>query len=720
MSQSVCIVSPCVYGPLTNGGIGTYVLHTAKTLTREFGCSVTILLTYTGTPPQAKHHWRDFYDALGIDLYFVEDLPVARGCDDWMVSRSHAVDWFLRQQHYDLVNFQDWQGNGFIPIQRKRTGQGYERTVLTLTMHSSSEWIDQGMQRLPAETSEAARHNWIERYCCAHVDTLLSPSRHMFEWAEANGWRLAADRRFCPNLLAGDGIPAEPPVLRAEEWDLRHWIFFGRLETRKGLEVFGDALKKVRRERREAVRKVSFLGLHSTVAGGQSSEQYLHELRAALPGLEIVIQSGLQADQALAYIKSTRGVSVMPSLLDNCPLVVLESLTYGHPFLSTTVGGIPEYADPDWLVVPDAEALAAKLMTLPQVFAKPPAHLYSRTEAVQALGQILRLPLKPVPGPAMLPVSVCIPVGTADIAGLPHLLNILDGQDYTAFEAVIVADRLSSEAAAAFAAITAARTTATRRFFADDPASAPGMGPRNRAAALARGDTLLFIDPATIPVPEMISSLVRALVVSGCAAATGYRVGFPAESLPSPKLEQACQWSYPLGAALECGISEAVFGDLPLIIRRAIFQEIGGIGEEGGLTAAAEDLLIRLSIAGHEHEVVPRYLHLHAATAGATYEDRLHRLAPYLAGRADWERRLFRDVALAGVMGAEDVRRQILEWRKTANVYAKLAQEKTKETEALAAENARLRQSLRQAVQQAVGLYAPMGDEVAAVPAPMH
>ncbi len=59
-------------------------------------------------------------------------------------------------------------------------------------------------------------------------------------------------------------------------------------------------------------------------------------------------------------------LSVLPTLGDNCPLAVLESLASGCPVVASRVGGIPEVVvegETGWLVQPDdPEALAAAIL----------------------------------------------------------------------------------------------------------------------------------------------------------------------------------------------------------------------------------------------------------------------------------------------------------------------------------------------------------------------
>lgn len=673
MSKSVCFVSSDVYGPIFNGGIGTYVYHAAKVLAAEFGHDVSILLTR----PQergTKAEWVAFYRKLGISLYYLDDIPprfpalLPHGEPAWYLERSDSVDRFLLGHAFDVVNFQDWNANGFIPIARKRGGLGHRDTLFTLTMHSPTEWQEQGNKRFLPGTMDVMRQNWCERYCCRMVDRLIAPSQHMFDWAEANGWVLAEKRSVIPYVIAADAAPAEVPAFDGQDWDLGHAIFFGRLETRKGFDIFDQAVRAALNTKPFALTKVSFLGKDGGVSGpqggGQPASAMIAQLRADYPHLEVEAHHDFDAERALEYIRTARGVCVMPSLLDNFPFVVLESMVNGHPFLATAIGGVPEYVDPDWLVPVQWRALANKFLAMRKTFARPPAHTYDRAAAVAAFAAMIDEPPPVMPVITAMPkVSICIPHYNYG-RYLPQLLDALDVQDYPNFEMVLVDDGSTAEdSRETFRRLKAERESPTRRFIEKVNG---GIGQtRNYAAREATGDYLIFVDADNVPVPTMISSLVTAILTSGADCVTGQYIGYPPDNLTSPTPDQAKVWYMPVGQALECGTIDNVFGDANCIIRKDVYWAIGGFTEDRGLSCEDWELFARLGVRGYRQEMIPVALQNYGITAeGASrttsaYDNRLRALRPYFEVMPDWQRRLTRDAAVAAQFTLNSQRRQI-------------------------------------------------------------
>ena len=91
-------------------------------------------------------------------------------------------------------------------------------------------------------------------------------------------------------------------------------------------------------------RQLSLLGKYAMVQGTPTAE-YIADLERDLPSLEITTHTDFDYLTAIQYIKRTNGVVVIPSILDNYPLTVLECITNGFCFIASTAGGIPEMVD---------------------------------------------------------------------------------------------------------------------------------------------------------------------------------------------------------------------------------------------------------------------------------------------------------------------------------------------------------------------------------------
>lgn len=186
----------------------------------------------------------------------------------------------------------------------------------------------------------------VRKRCIAH-----SFPRSLLGYLEARlyhglgvyGW---VDRYILPSLfmrgiLAANGIPQEKmTVLRnfsrleiprtppgGKEENGRYALYFGRLETGKGLHTMMEACRRL--------PEVSFV-----FAGAGPLEEPLR----ALPNARCVgFQSG---DDLIRWVRNA-AFTVCPSDgYENCPLSVVESQALGTPVIGSDIGGIPELIRP--------------------------------------------------------------------------------------------------------------------------------------------------------------------------------------------------------------------------------------------------------------------------------------------------------------------------------------------------------------------------------------
>jgi GT2 family glycosyltransferase/glycosyltransferase involved in cell wall biosynthesis len=604
----VCIVTPDIVGPVKNGGIGTACYHFARVLA-EAGHPVSVFFTGDVTDSE-KAHWRNAFAKMGIKFIAISDAPPVTRLvygSTWFFERSWRVFQYLRKAQFSVVHFQDWQANGFWSIKAKQVGLAFEQTALTVMTHSCTKWINEGMQQFSAAPFETAKLVWAETYCVEHCDVLLSPSRYMLQWVGENQIHTPPRTLLTPYAWA-DAAPAAPRMGGPADSD--HLIFFGRLETRKGLHIFGEALRQLQRESVALPREVSLLGKHASVLG-QSSTEYLEDLRRDLPTVEMHIINDFDYAHALDYIQQTRGLVVIPSILDNYPLTVIECIQTGIPFIAANTGGIPEMVDASVSFEPNPASLAARLKTRHTIDHRGIEHKYSPSLAA-GIWRDLHAELRaaqasngdgsPEQGTARVrSVSVCIPFFNHQ-QYLETLVTAFERQSYPAFEVILVNDGSSSEASQEFERV-AARNRDGRFRFRTTENRGPGAA-RNFAVEQATGDLLLFFDADNVPKgPDFITTLVHALERSNADCVTCPYDIVSADRILVTKQDVVAAYR-PIGACIEAGFFENIFGDATMIITHSAFKQLGGFPTQ---RASWEDheFLLKLCFEGFKLETLP-------------------------------------------------------------------------------------------------------------------
>ncbi|WP_448192854.1 glycosyltransferase [Azospirillum sp. sgz301742] len=348
---SVCIVTHEFPGLPGSGGIGTAFAGLTEALSRR-GASVTVLVSGLLPVPPGFETPED-HD--GIRRVRLPDAPAAVHADPFL-RLSYAVFAWLRDRRFDVVHFADWTGLGFCATAAKRQGLAFADTTLTVGLHGPTRWV-RSITGGAFESPDELAADFLERCSAEQADAVVSPSRFMLDWVRATGWVLPADALAIPNLLPG-GSPERPAGTHA----VTELVFFGRLETRKGVALFCDALDRLASTAPAGLR-VTFLG-GSAPVDGEDGAAYVRRRAASWPWkVELIGNRGSR--EALDYLRGDGRLAVIPSLIENLPCTVAECLVLGLPFIATDVGGTPELvAEADagrTLVPPDAGRLAERL-----------------------------------------------------------------------------------------------------------------------------------------------------------------------------------------------------------------------------------------------------------------------------------------------------------------------------------------------------------------------
>jgi len=353
----ICIVTTELAGPDYNGGIGTANRELALALRAE-GHEVDVLYTRVenGRPHCARGRFAEQVErfrGLGIRLMCIAN----RGAwNDWK-GKSRQVMEHLIGHRYDLAMFDDTQGHAYYPLLARRTGcPELAGTKICVVAHSASEWIHD-INGYPVRDIAEVRQMEMERRAIELADAVIAPSRYILDKYAGYGWKLPREVHVRPNIMAPP--PAAPRATGPVPID--EIVFFGRIETRKGVWNFCRVLDRLKHELSGIA--VTFLG-KPVIEEGRSTVLRLVRASAGWP-FDVNILASYDRDQALAYLKGGRRLAIMPSIEDNSPYAVLECLTHGIPFLASDRGGggelVAERSRRYCLVAPDVGAVAARL-----------------------------------------------------------------------------------------------------------------------------------------------------------------------------------------------------------------------------------------------------------------------------------------------------------------------------------------------------------------------
>ena len=130
---------------------------------------------------------------------------------------------------------------------------------------------------------------------------------------------------------------------------------------------------------------------------------------------------------------------------------------------------------------------------------------------------------------------------------------------------------------------------------------------RNRAEEWAGAcDYLFFIDADERIPPHAIERMVEAAVLSGVDCLVSASTLFRGDE---PPYETVAKYM-PIGANLTAGLIEPIiFGGPVILVKRDVFEAVGGYREQRGAAHEDWELQARLAMCGYDTDVLPEYLH---------------------------------------------------------------------------------------------------------------
>ncbi len=654
--RRICIATPDILGPIRNGGIGTAYHHVARMLA-AWGHEVVIAyVNANADDAESMAATRDLYAGFGVGFEPIaprpaSDSPLARGpAPTWAL-----LDWMrARERPFDIVHVSEWRGLGYGPLLAKALGLDFATTHFVVKGSSPTLWSLEGNRQL-VSTEEELGWVFMERRSVELADTVICGSAHLLGWMRAAGYDLPARSFVWPNVFpAPDPAPAAAAGRAARDGAaLSEVVFFGRLEPRKGLVLFADAVSRLAR-RGQAPTRVTFLG---KPAGNFDALAFIERAARGWP-LEVRTLTEHGAAEAVAYLAAEPGrLAVIPSLLENASIAVTECLQAGIPFVAAATGGTPELVDPAdharALVPPDHAALGDRLAELA---AAPLRAVRPRRDFAAALDVWRRWHAQAGPFAAAAErcaararqaaaetprVTVCL-VHHERPALLRMAADSVLAQDYPDLDAVLVDD--GSETPAARAALDAVEADFAPRGWRVIRQENRYLGAaRNAAAAAAEGEWLLFLDDDNVLFPDAVSRLVRAARFAGADCVPAASIRFSGQGDPRTDAASHETTIRFLGAARAWNRLRNVAGDACALLRRDAFEAAGGFTDVYGLGLEDTELFNRLMVAGRRIEPLPDPVYYYRKHAAASMIDmmedryraeacRARALGPHLEG----------------------------------------------------------------------------------------
>ena len=362
-AKKVALLATTEYeGIFKNGGIGTYYATLSRKLAGE-GWYIILLLFQTKIEfkgeseiPALAHIFSAYEAQTVLDLKPIH-LAQLSGLQewDWLEYENYSALFFTQAitNHFQnstvYVEFAEMCGLGHYTIQAKKAGVIGENCITAVTMHSGQEWIYQANGKYIIDAPDWYRQACLfEQLSFENADLAFFLSHFLKAKVESFGWK--TDRAlylpYCfpimEELLENSRDLEYPkPEIEAGKIPI---AFFGRLEERKGLQTFIQAIQSLDAELAQKIHIVfcgKIVNLYTEALRHLNSQEYID--RELGEWCNYSIMNGLFSQQAVKLVSELPNAIVcLTSPEENFPNSSLEMGQLPISLIASATGGFQE------------------------------------------------------------------------------------------------------------------------------------------------------------------------------------------------------------------------------------------------------------------------------------------------------------------------------------------------------------------------------------------
>jgi glycosyltransferase involved in cell wall biosynthesis/GT2 family glycosyltransferase len=348
---------------MVTGGIGTYSRLLLRLLSPRAERSSILLICSAELDPRLGDLLPNISVIVAAPIHhrnglYIEDV----GNDHMRFSLAVAETLWALQNHghsFRFIEFPDYGMEGYFALKMRRHGQ-LRAERIAVRLHSPLLMLfEDNNDPLHADDVTRRRSLGYELFCFRHADVLAYGADAMFARVETicrrNGVEIASRAVKIPHPKAEPGVfgldAAPPPALEPRPEDRPLTLcYVGRLENRKGVAHFFEtvaASPKIVALIRERNLQFQLLGQDLPHDEKRSNGDLIRAAteRAGLAG-HVTLFGYIDQERLPSEFLVRADAFLFPSIFENYPNALLETLPFGKPTLVSARGGMPEIAAP--------------------------------------------------------------------------------------------------------------------------------------------------------------------------------------------------------------------------------------------------------------------------------------------------------------------------------------------------------------------------------------
>lgn len=333
---NVCLISN-EYPPETGfGGIGTYTYELSHGL-KKLGHKVIVLSSgnrFSDTLEEGIRVIRLENKLTAnpvLDIPLREIIPASSSYFFRSLWVCNYLKYLVEKEQIDIIEGADWGAEILLYTFLKK------RVKVFVKLHTPYVVLEQYLEKY-------YQYNWLDRKIVIWFEKLLvkksdgiiSASKALADEVQKS-YKINRQIKIIPNGLNTKIFIPNNTIQH------KNLLFVGRLEVNKGICILIQGLKKIFQEVKDFQCLIIGRDTPTAPDNSGSMKKYLQKMisKYNIESGKLVFIDHIERSELIKYYQSAY-LGVFPSLWENCPYTVLESLACGLPVIASNTGGLKE------------------------------------------------------------------------------------------------------------------------------------------------------------------------------------------------------------------------------------------------------------------------------------------------------------------------------------------------------------------------------------------
>lgn len=323
------------FGPVTGGGIGTYIYNACLAMSNR-GHRVFLITDCFNDSN---------LDLLPIGVELVRLHAVRENRVGSFVSPHHEYSYrvydtllaLVAEKKIDVAEFAEFGVEGFATIRAKRLFGQFADTKLIVKLHTPSSLLYTINEDRRLHVDSFCDYT-MEDYCVRYADMVTSPSLSLGQYFEQRVGRKGIAK--CPYPV---DLPVSGGARTFTDHQVRRVRLIGSVQVRKGIDTFIRAAVKILRNDPDFLFEIWGADRNALLFG----KTYIDIVEKLIPSEfkdRIIFAGGIPYSEIPALFQDSC-FCVYPSRWENWANVCLEAMSYGCVVLASKEGGMSEMVE---------------------------------------------------------------------------------------------------------------------------------------------------------------------------------------------------------------------------------------------------------------------------------------------------------------------------------------------------------------------------------------